>query len=412
VIRPSRPTPSAATNGDARAAQLACWPAATGAARRAAGAVPARPLGRRHRLGRTAGRRRRGLAPADPPDRRPWHARGRRLPGGRRPVADPPARQGRSLRRNPAAASGRTRRRRGAVGPRIKQASQPQRQAGGRGDLDGSTKRGGDELNEPSAGHRFGGGQVPDLAQRFRSRSQDDQRPGHVLEVVQAVRQVHAAHPPGSFALDGRAEQDVADDAVGPARSVVVRGACDGHLEGSRAVGGQQPLGHERANAALVGGRLRGQVLGDGPIHRPVGIQVVGVDQPGPGGGGRVGDALGQRGELRRPPLVGRLYAVVDDRGALAGRAGLGRVGGVGGQRLHALGQVWGRLAADRADPMTAAGQLPDQSAARAAGRAQDHVQLVSSVHGRLLRSVHRERIQGTRRDRILSRRLPAIRCP
>ena len=88
-------------------------------------------------------------------------------------------------------------------------------------------------LDEPSAGHRFGRRQVPDLTKRFRSRSQDDQRPGHVREVVQAVRQVHAAHPPGSVTLDGRAEQDVADDAVGPTRSVVVRGASDGHLEGS-----------------------------------------------------------------------------------------------------------------------------------------------------------------------------------
>jgi hypothetical protein len=84
--------------------------------------------------------------------------------------------------------------------------------------------------------------------------------------------------------------------------------------------------------------------------------------------------------------MVGRLRAVVDDRGALAGLAGLGRVGGVGGPLLHALGQVRGRLAADRPDPIAAAGQLSDQGAARASGRAQDHVQLIISVHGRLLR--------------------------
>jgi hypothetical protein len=59
--------------------------------------------------------------------------------------------------------------------------------------------------------------------------------------------------------------------------------------------------------------------------------------------------------------------------------------GGVGGQRLHALGQVWGRLAADRPDPMAAAGQLPDERAPRASGRAEDHVQLIMSVHGKLL---------------------------
>jgi hypothetical protein len=95
--------------------------------------------------------------------------------------------------------------------------------------------------------------------------------------------------------------------------------------------------------------------------------------------------------------------------GARAGRAGLGRVGGVGGQLLHALGQVGGRLAADRTDPMAAAGELSDEGAPRAAGRAEDHVQLVMNVHGRLLRSI-RERIQGTRRNRVLSRRLPVNR--
>ena len=105
---------------------------------------------------------------------------------------------------------------------------QPAAAPGGRsGDLDGSAERGADELDEPSAGHRFGGGQVPDPAKGFRPRSQDDQRPGHVGEVVQAVRHVHAAHPAGSVALDGRTEQDVADDAVGPTRSVVVRGASE-----------------------------------------------------------------------------------------------------------------------------------------------------------------------------------------
>jgi hypothetical protein len=84
--------------------------------------------------------------------------------------------------------------------------------------------------------------------------------------------------------------------------------------------------------------------------------------------------------------MVGRLRAVVDDRGALAGLAGLVRVGGVGGQRLHSLGQVRGRLAADRPDPIAAAGQLSDKGAARASGRAEDHVQLVMNVHGWLLR--------------------------
>jgi hypothetical protein len=121
-------------------------------------------------------------------------------------------------------------------GPGIKEASDPQRQAGGRGDLDRSTERGGDELPQLPAGHRFGGGQVPDLAQRVRSRSQDAQRPGHVGEVVQAVRQVQAAQPAGSSAGGGRAEQ---------------------------------PLGHERADPALAGGRQRGQVLGEGPSTGP-----------------------------------------------------------------------------------------------------------------------------------------------
>jgi hypothetical protein len=47
---------------------------------------------------------------------------------------------------------------------------------------------------------------------------------------------------------------------------------------------------------------------------------------------------------------------------------------------------------------MATAGQLADQGAPRAAGRANDHVQLVITVHGRLLGSVHREPGQGTGR--------------
>jgi len=43
------------------------------------------------------------------------------------------------------------------------------------------------------------------------------------------------------------------------------------------------------------------------------------------------------------------------------------------------------RLAADRPDPMAAAGELADEGAPRASGRAEDHMQLVSTVHGRLL---------------------------
>ena len=46
----------------------------------------------------------------------------------------------------------------GLPGPGIEDPGEPQRQAGGRRDLDGSAERGGDELDERSAGQGVGGG--------------------------------------------------------------------------------------------------------------------------------------------------------------------------------------------------------------------------------------------------------------
>jgi hypothetical protein len=109
-----------------------------------------------------------------------------------------------------------------------------------------------------------------------------------LVETPGPLRLLSGQDPPEHRLARGRA---------GAARAVIVGSAPDHDPRPAVAVRAEQLGGHFHPGPALAATRGSGQVLAQGPVNRPVGVQVVGEDQLGATGFGGAQDGAGQRGK-------------------------------------------------------------------------------------------------------------------
>ena len=125
-------------------------------------------------------------------------------------------------------------------------------------------------------------------------------------------------------------EEPFADGRLPTPRTVVVGRATDGRSDGARRIGPHELIGDRRPDPAV---RARGagrQVLGQRAVDGAVGVEVVGVDDPGPGRGSARQHASHEWWQELGPAVVGRRRRVIDDRCARHRAACLDEVGEVG----------------------------------------------------------------------------------
>ena len=205
----------------------------------------------------------------------------------------------------------------------------------------------GDHVEELLGGERPSRWKMPDLPVGFPPVSQNQQPAGDVRQVVEGVRLVETPGPLRLLSGQDPPEHRLARGRAGAARAVIVGGAPDHDPRPTVAVRGEQLGGHFHPGPALAATCGSGQVLAQGPVNRPVGVQVVGEDQLGATGFGGAQDGAGQRGKQLGPLRIWRACAVIDDGRAAAARA------------------AWARSDASAATPCAPSGAWPPRLTAR-----------------------------------------------